>query len=136
MKNPHYFRNLHSETSQIMTINFDCLYFLDNDQLCIVEIKLANPPPEASKKDKFKWLLINKETLNIKTLQFQSMDSSHEIEERFFDLGYLKFDAQKGVYISKDPSTQYQLENADCQPLPAKIMEALLNYLNPAIVTF
>ncbi|ACU05464.1 MULTISPECIES: hypothetical protein [Pedobacter] len=112
-----------------MTINFECLYFLDSEQLCIIEIKINNLPADAPKKDKFKWLLINKKTLSIKTLQFRSMDSSHEIEERFFDLGYLKFDAQKGVYISKEPTTQYQLENTDGQPIPDVIKEAVSLYL-------
>ncbi len=75
-----------------MTANFQCLYFLDSDMFCIVEIKRTELSIDALKKDRFKWLMINKKTAVIKELRFQSMDSSHAIEERFFDLGYLKFD--------------------------------------------
>lgn len=113
-----------------MTTNFKCLYFLDTDQLCIVEIKLPDMPVDAEKKDRYKWLLINKENLTIKEMEFKSMDSAYEIEERFFDLGYLKFDYHKGVYISKEPPLQYPLENTNCETIPDTIIGAITSYLN------
>jgi hypothetical protein len=116
-----------------MTTNFECLCFLDNYDLCIVEIKLMDLPQDTQKSDRYQWLLINKKDLTIKALQFKSMDSSHEIEERFFDLGYLKFDYKKGVYISKEPSVQYPLENTNCEPVPARIIEAISGYLNECL---
>ena len=112
-----------------MTANFECLYFLDNDLFCIVEIKLTDLPIDAPRKDRFKWLMINKKTAIIKELHFQSMDSSHAIEERFFDLGYLKFDSEKGVFISKEPQAQHPLENAANNEIPHEIVEVVSKYL-------
>ena len=36
-------------------------------------------PVDAEKKDRYKWLLINKENLTIKEMEFKSMDSAYEI---------------------------------------------------------
>ncbi|MBB5440102.1 hypothetical protein HDC92_003800 [Pedobacter sp. AK017] len=113
-----------------MSVSFECLYFLDNQQLCIVEIKLNNVLSATEKKDHYKWLLINKRTMDVKEMRFNAMDSTAQIEERFFDLGYLKFDAQKGVYISKDPKEQYQLEKANCETVPEMIADAIAAYLD------
>lgn len=113
-----------------MPTKFKCLSFLDTDQLCIVEIKLPDIHFEFGQKERYKWLLINKENLTIKEMEFKSMDSAHEIEERFFDLGYLKFDYQKGVYISKEPALQYPLENTSCETVPDTIIGAITNFLN------
>jgi hypothetical protein len=117
-------------------INFECLYFLDTRQLCIIEVKLTNLPANAEKKDQYQWLLINKTGLDVKELQFKSMDSSHEIEERFFDLGYLKFNTQKGVYISKEPSAQHLLENVSCEEVPTGMMEVIARHLNGSGIIF
>lgn len=113
-----------------MTSSFECLYFLDNDQFCIVEIKLADLPADTQGTNRLKWLMVSKGTLEVKTLHFQSMDSSHEIEERFFDLGYLKFDAEKGVFISKESAAHSQLGHIANEEIPTEIMEAIARYLN------
>jgi hypothetical protein len=112
-----------------MPVDFECLYFLDNELFCIVEIKLTKLPIYAPKKDRFKWLMINKNSSAVKELHFQSMDSSHAIEERFFDMGYLKFDAEKGVFISKDPKAEHTLDNTANNDLPLQIETLIINYL-------
>jgi hypothetical protein len=115
-------------------INFECLYFLDSPQLCIIEISATDLLAEIQ--DHYQWLLINKLTLGVKELQFKAMDASHEIEERFFDLGYLKFGKEKGVYISKEPSVQYPLQNTNCDAIPGDIMEAIARHLNGNSIIF
>nr|WP_121271085.1 hypothetical protein [Pedobacter schmidteae] len=112
-----------------MSKNFECLYFLDTDKLCVIEIKTLSSSTFTLQKKQYQWLLINKENLSIKKLRFKSMDSSHEIEERFFDLGYLKFDAQKGVYISKEDAVQHPLKNTNCNQIPETIVDAITAYL-------
>ncbi|WP_316810900.1 hypothetical protein [Pedobacter heparinus] len=116
--------------TNIMTANFECLYFLDSDMFCIVEIKRTELPIYALKKDRFKWLMINKKTAVIKELRFQSMDSSHAIEERFFDLGYLKFDSEKGIFISKETQAQHHLENTAGNEIPSEIVTLIVKHLN------
>ena len=115
-------------------INFEWLYFLDSPQLCIIEISATDLLAEIQ--DHYQWLLINKLTLDVKELQFKAMDSSHEIEERFFDLGYLKFNTEKGIYISKEPATQYPLYNKSCDAIPGDIMEAIARHWNGNRIIF
>lgn len=117
-------------------IIFECHNFLDAEQLSLIEIELAPLYPNTSENDQYRWLLINKSNLKITELQFKSMDSSYEIEERFFDLGYLKFDPQKGVYISKEPTQYYMLKNNDSKDVPLETIEAITRYLNGKNIIF
>jgi hypothetical protein len=87
-------------------------------------------------KKRLERIVINKTGLDVKELEFKSMNSSNQIEERFFDLGYLKFDTQKGVYISKEPTTPYALENNNPEQVPTQIMEATTWYLNGKNIIF
>ena len=92
-----------------MTSSFECLYFLDNDQFCIVEIKLADLTAELQGTNRLKWVMVNKGTLEVKTLHFQSMDSSH---------------------FSKEPAAHSQLRHIANEEIPTEIMEAITRYLN------
>ncbi|MES2455390.1 MAG: hypothetical protein V4594_07615 [Bacteroidota bacterium] len=102
-----------------MLTDFECRYFLDNTALCVIEIK---------NKQISQWLLINKTTLNIKPLVFNSMDTSGEMEEMFFDLGYLKFDPVKGIFIEKFNSGQHPLENRNCKDIPKEYVDAISQF--------
>lgn len=117
-------------------IIFECLSFLDTEQMCIIEIKLTNPSACALHAKRNQWLLISKDSQQVRELHFSSMDSSHEIEERFFDLGYLKFDSKKGIYISKEPTAIHPIENTSCEEVPNTIMETIAKYLNGDGITF
>lgn len=117
-------------------IVLECLTFLDTETQSVIEIELTELPIKPVQKYLRQWFLINKSNLDIKALQFKSMDSSGYIEERFFDLGYLKFDDQKGVYISKEPTMYYQLKNNNPEKVPQQTMEALARYLNGTNIIF
>lgn len=104
-----------------MPVPFKCQFFLDSDALCVMEIKWEHH---------FQWLLINKVTLAIQPLKFRSMDTSDQVEERFFDLGYLKFDLSQGVFIEKFNSGQHTLENRGNKDVPHKYIEAVSAYLS------
>ncbi|RZL18210.1 MAG: hypothetical protein EOO96_27965 [Pedobacter sp.] len=102
---------------------FECLFFLENSLLYIVEIKRTDLAEDADIAEKFKWLIINKDTLAIKELHFNSMDSSGEIEERYFQEGYLKFNATTGTFIEKYNSAQHPLDRR----LDFRLQDALVN---------
>ncbi len=104
-----------------MRVNFECLYFLDNNDLCIIEIK---------KEQNNQWFLINKESLNIKPMQFKSMDASGQIAEHFFDLGYLKFNPIAGIFIEKFNSGQHPLSNKNCEEVPDVYLHAIDSFLS------
>ena len=113
-----------------MKPDFTCLYFLENEKHVVLEIKRYDLEENADIADVYLWLVIEKESGKILRLTFRSMDSSGEVQERFFDQGYLKFNSQTGTYIEKFNSGQHQLENKTGQPMPAKIIDSLTNYLS------
>lgn len=117
-------------------IILECHTFLDTETQSVIEIELTELPVSTAQKYNRQWFLVNKSNLDIKVLQFRSMDSTQDIEERFFDLGYLKFDSQKGVYISKEPTMYYQLKNNSPEKIPQQTMEAVARYLNGKNIVF
>ncbi|MHA4895997.1 hypothetical protein ACXZ1K_14690 [Pedobacter sp. PWIIR3] len=104
-----------------MTAEFECLCFLDNSSLCILEIK---------HQEKFVWLLLNKLTLTVKQMNFGSIDHHGDIVERYFDLGYLKYDPSSGVFIEKYNSGQHPLENKNCSEVPEIYLNSIAEFLN------
>nr|WP_068886756.1 hypothetical protein [Pedobacter panaciterrae] len=110
---------------------FTCLYYLENDSDCLLEIKRNDLPADADISDIFRWLYINKHTFEISPLVFRSMDSSGEVQERFFDQGYLKFNDHTGTYIEKFNSAQHQLENKTGLTISTELHKAIVSYLIP-----
>lgn len=108
---------------------FICLYYLENNEYCILEIKRTDLPEHADISEIFQWFKLAKQSQQIQSLTFRSMDSSGEVQERFFDQGYLKFNSQNGTYIEKFNSGQHQLENKTGQRLPTEI----INILTPVL---
>ena len=108
---------------------FDCLYFLENQQLYIIEVKRTGIPEHSTADEKFKWLKIDRETLEVQQLNFRSMDSSGQVEERYFEEGFLKFNANSGTYIEKYNSGQHQLENMSEQAPPKSVIDAIGMYV-------
>ena len=89
--------------------SFECLYLMQNSEISIVEIKRTDLSEHATPSEKFHWLKVHNETSFISPLTFSSMDSSGEIEERYFDEGFLKFNANTATFIEKYNSAQHQL---------------------------
>lgn len=112
-----------------MQPDFTCLYFLENNKHAVLEIKRYDLAENADIADVYLWLVINKQSEQITRLTFRSMDSSGEVQERFFEQGYLKFNSHTGTYIEKFNSGQHQLENKTGQTPPAEIMEVLRTWL-------
>lgn len=110
--------------------NFECLYFLENSYLYILEVKKTNVSENADVAEKFKWLRIDKETLEITPLQFAAMDSSGEIEERFFEEGYLKFNKSTGMFIEKYNSAQHPLDRRLEWKLSTAITNAITEFVS------
>lgn len=109
---------------------FNCLYYLENSEHCILEIKRTDLPDDADIAEVFRWLFLDKKTQQIQSLIFRSMDSSGEVQERFFEQGYLKFNDQTATYIEKFNSAQHQLKNLTGTVLPIAIVNCLSAYLH------
>lgn len=104
---------------------FDFLYFFENKQIIILELKRTDLPIDAVKSDIYKWLLIDKDTTVITPLDFLSMKSGEHQQERFFRQGYLSFDSDHAVYIRESSSFQNMLRNNEIQQIPEQIAVSL-----------
>ena len=111
------------------TLNFNCHSFLDNRTISLLEISIKDHSTHAPTII-FHWLLINKQSLKVTTLQLKSRDDSDSIQERFFDLGYLKYDASTGVFISQQTNELHPLDNTSCHHVPDPLLQAVESYLS------
>jgi hypothetical protein len=112
-----------------MKLLFTCLYYLENPEQSILEIKRTDLAEDADLSEIFRWLILDKKTEQIQPLTFRSMDSSGEVQERFFEQGYLKFNEQSATYIEKFNSAQHQLDNLSPASLSAQIQDIVTAYL-------
>lgn len=108
---------------------FECLYFLENPTVQLIEIKRTDLAGDVEVSQKFKWLRIDKETMKISALDFSSMDSSGEIEERYFEQGYLKFNQAMGTFIEKYNSAQHPLDRRLDWKFPTALENAISDFL-------
>jgi len=108
---------------------FNCLYYLEDGKTCIVEIKRTDLIADADISEVFRWLKIDIQSSEASGLDFRSLDRSDNIEERFFDQGYLKFNPEHGTFIEKFNSAQHQLENKTKTELPLNIRTAIETFL-------
>jgi len=113
-----------------MKPSFKCLYHLESDLLSILEIKKMELPIEAPKSDVYKWLSYNKSNAEVVQLNFTSSDSSQDVQERYFEQGYLKFSQQSGTFIEKFNSAQYPLVNVSQEELPDFLLAAIEDFLS------
>ena len=107
-------------------IDFDCHEFFDNTNLAILEISLQE---DEDNKRRYEWLLISKETLWVKKLQLKTRDGSSWVQERFFDLGFLKYDSKSGVFIEAAAKDLHHLEHKGCEDIPKAYLSAVNSYL-------
>ncbi|TCC96526.1 hypothetical protein FBD94_21280 [Pedobacter hiemivivus] len=107
-------------------IDFDCHEFLDNTNLAILEISL---PEDDGNERRYEWLLINKQNLCIKRMLLKTRDSSSSVQERFFDLGFLKYASSSGVFIEAAAKDLHHLEHKGCEDIPEEYLSAVTGYL-------
>jgi hypothetical protein len=113
--------------------SFECLYFLENFYLALIEVKRLDLPENAATSEKFHWLKIDRETLKITPLTFRSMDSSSKVEERYFEEGFLKFNPTIGTFIEKYNSALHPLQRKVCQEVPISIEKAITAYFDQLV---
>jgi len=112
-----------------MSSKYKILYFFQNSDTVILEIKRLDLPDNADAEATFHWLYFDKITGSLIKLWFRSMDSSTEIEERYFEQGYLKFNKTEATYIEKHNSSQQKLNNMGNRAIGEDISALLENYL-------
>ncbi|TCC88557.1 hypothetical protein EZ428_18120 [Pedobacter frigiditerrae] len=109
-------------------IIFKCRYVLENIYVDIIEVKRPNLSDDAPFSEKFLWLKIEKEALTVTPLTLRSVDSSGEVEERYFEEGFLKFNNTIGTFIEKYNSAQHLLQYNDCLEVSEQTKNAIMDY--------
>ncbi|MCY1533065.1 hypothetical protein D9M68_683730 [compost metagenome] len=112
-----------------MATAFTCIYFLENTDSYILEIKRNDLSQDEDVSRLYKWMRVTKDFLETQPLTFRAMDSSLEIEERYFEEGFLKFNQHNGTFIEKYNSAQHQLEIKNCEEIPHELTEVINNFL-------
>lgn len=115
-----------------MQNNFDCRYLLDNHNICILEVALP-VFNQVSLQKNYRWLLLNKADQSVKLLSLQSRDDSNEIQERYFNLGYLKFNPKEGIFIETGNKGQHPLKNKDYESIPLEYLKTVENFLSAGV---
>jgi len=108
---------------------FTCIYFLENTNTYILEIKRNDLPQDEDISKIYQWMRVSKDFLQASPLTFRSMDSSLEVEERYFEEGFLKFNNNSGTFIEKYNSAQHKLEAKSSSEIPKALTEAINNFL-------
>jgi len=122
-----YFRS--SNQPLAMSPAFTCIYFLENTDTYILEIKRNDLSQDEDISKIYQWMRVSKDFLQTSPLTFRSMDSSLEVEERYFEEGFLKFNRDSGTFIEKYNSAQHSLAARNSQEIPPDLTEVINNYL-------
>ena len=112
-------------------ITFDCHDFFDNTNLAILEISLSE---NEDNKRRYEWLLISKENLSVKRMELKTRDGSSWVQERFFDLGFLKYDCKSGIFIEAAAKDLHHLIHLGCEDIPKEYLSAVSDYLMDNLV--
>jgi len=111
-----------------MLVNYKILYLFENTETLIMEVQRLDLPDDSDIAQIYHWLYFDKLSLSMVKLWFRSMDSSAEIEERYFEQGYLKFSKTEATFIEKYNSSQHQLVNDSKQPVNEEINRLIQDY--------
>ncbi|WP_316799712.1 hypothetical protein [Pedobacter frigidisoli] len=111
-----------------MLSNFEIKRLFDNDQLIIVEIKIAGSAQELYAADQYEWFYLEKNSKALIKLWLNSRDSSPAVEERFFEQSYLKFNRTQATYIEKYNSAQHTLSRQASEKPHSDLLTALDGY--------
>lgn len=112
-----------------MLSKYQILYFFEGEGLIIMEVKRNDMPDGADLAEIFHWLYLEKISGSLVKLWFRSMDSSADIEERFFEQGYLKFNAREATYIEKYNSAQHKLIKYNPEKVSTEVHAVIEDYL-------
>ncbi|MCB2407949.1 hypothetical protein [Hymenobacter lucidus] len=112
-----------------MPVPYRTLFFLDNATTSIIEVKRLDLPDEQSPDVLYHWLLFDKAARTITKLEFLSMNSLPQAEEREFEQGSLRFDQHSGAYTSATTGQTQQLAASRHTALPDTLAQATEAYL-------
>lgn len=115
------------QTSGTYYGSFKCVNYLKGDQYDIIGIVRGELTASSTPSAPRQWIKISRDLNKVNFLAMSYTDSSNEVEERYFDEGYLKFDTKKGTFIEKFNFAQHQLLVTNVDLLPKQLINWILN---------
>ena len=112
-----------------MSSEYKVIHLFENPDLIIMKINPKEFPLATETWDMYHWLYFDKLSGCLLKLWFHSSDSSTEIEERYFEQGYLKFSETEATFIEKFNSSQHKLVNYSRRPVSPEVQELIDGYL-------
>lgn len=102
--------------------------FFENTDTLLLEINGFDLPQPEEASLISHWLLYDKISEGMIKLWLRSVDSSSEIEERYFEQGYLKFNKMEATYIEKFNSAQHKLYRKSELQVNAQMIDLIEGY--------
>jgi hypothetical protein len=96
--------------------------FFDSPSLAIIELKHTGFPDTTPIPQNLHWLIFDKHSDQFSEIDLRSVDSSGEVEERFFDQGFLKCNHSEATFIEKFNSAQHRLTLQNTADLPLEML--------------
>lgn len=96
--------------------------FFDSPSLAIMELKRTGFPDTTPAPQILQWFLFDKKSDCFSKIDLRSVDSSGEVEERFFDQGFLKCNHSEATFIEKFNSAQHRLTLQNTSDLPFEML--------------
>ncbi|RYU82857.1 hypothetical protein [Hymenobacter persicinus] len=112
-----------------MPVPYRTLFLLDSAEMSLVEIKRLDRPDEPDRGTLYSWLQFDKAAGTLTKLDFVSMDSQPEAEQREFRQGQLRFDLREATYRPADDTSPRTLLVCPTTELPAALAAAIDRYL-------
>jgi hypothetical protein len=108
-----------------LTASINCKRVLENTDHYLLEVKKIEI---GDLYESYYWLKISKDQYQVSILNLKAIDSSRDVEERFFDEGYLKFNADQGIFIEKFNSGQHQYQILNSIEAEKRFIPTLQDY--------
>ncbi|WP_231427775.1 hypothetical protein [Pedobacter sp. Leaf250] len=116
-----------------MLYNFTILNLFENAETLIIEVECIDLPNIITDSHISQWLYLDKVTFSMIKLWLNSVNSSSDVEERYFQQGYLKFNNFEATFIEKYNLSQNQLLNNKYHQLPNHTHQLIQEYLRQPI---
>ena len=91
-------------------LDVECLFLFENEEIILFEIKRLDIESNATKSDKYFWLIFYKEIHDISKLHFVSASKTSINQRREFFEGVLVFDESKAIL--KTPQKTHSLKKS------------------------
>jgi len=112
--------------------NYTPLYYLMNESITVIEVKINDLPENSPKDIVFQWLSINTQTNHINKLIFKSMKeeivNGKRMNVRVFENAELRFDEEFAKF--QIDGQGHILMNSSVDKIPAETNEKIITFLS------